>query len=343
MTKTITASLTNNYGFITDYMAEAFHYIFKHINRYDDVRKNCQLGKAVEGRDERSILKTVSAFLKILHPSGEPTKEEFYQYLEYALEVRRRVKEQMNKRKPDDEFARINLSYINNKGVEIIVYCPESRDAQATQSPGRRILDSLEYEEETAANKKISAERPGKDKPVMEINSEVDQGDLSPVREVKEIHIKISYGDTGFSFKSLFGDYLDGIKKITVEDPYIRSTHQVQNFLRLCELAVSVGTIKEIHLLTFCDNEEERRDIEEKLKSIGSSVVNYGITLSYRFNKNLHDREIRLDNKWIIKIGRGLDFYQAPEDWFSLGATDMDLRPCLETRVDIFRVESKKR
>ncbi|NIM17540.1 MAG: BREX system Lon protease-like protein BrxL [Candidatus Aminicenantes bacterium] len=343
MTKTITASLTNNYGFITDYMAEAFHYIFKHINRYDYVRKNCQLGSAVEGRDERSILKTVSSFLKILHPCGDPSKEELYQYLEYALEGRRRVKEQMNKRKPDDEFARINLSYFNDKGEEIIIYCPESRNAKATQYPRRKILDSLEYEEETAANKKISGEIRGKDQPVIEIKSEGDKEDLPLVTELKEKHIKISYGDTGFGFKSLFGDYLDGINKISVEDPYIRSPHQVQNFLRLCELAVSVGTIKEIHLLTSYDHEEEKRDIEEKLNSIVSSILNYGITLCFKFSKNLHDREIRLDNKWIIKIGRGLDFYQAPEDWYSLGATDMDLRPCLETRVDIFRVESKKR
>jgi ATP-dependent Lon protease len=44
-------------------------------------------------------------------------------------------------------------------------------------------------------------------------------------------------------------------------------------------------------------------------------------------------------NGWVIKIGRGLDFYQPPEDWFSVGATDIDLRPCLETRVDIFKAK----
>ena len=43
----------------------------------------------------------------------------------YAVECRRRVKEQMNKRKPDDEFARIDLSYIDANGKEIVVYCPE--------------------------------------------------------------------------------------------------------------------------------------------------------------------------------------------------------------------------
>ena len=80
------------------------------------------------------------AFLKILHPDGPPTDEEFEEYVAYAAECRRRVKEQMNKRKPDDEFALINLSYIGADGTERIAWCPESKDADATQHPRRRTL-----------------------------------------------------------------------------------------------------------------------------------------------------------------------------------------------------------
>jgi len=65
----------------------------------------------VRGRDETAVIKTVAGFLKILHPQGEPSVENFNEYLEYALEGRRRVKEQLNKRKPDDEFAAIEFSY----------------------------------------------------------------------------------------------------------------------------------------------------------------------------------------------------------------------------------------
>jgi ATP-dependent Lon protease len=105
MPKNSSSFLTNNYGFITDYLAEAFHHQFKHTNRYEEVSKRIRLGPAVEGRDEKGIKKTVCAFLKILHPSGVATDEEFEEYVAYAVECRRRVKEQMNKRKPDDEFA----------------------------------------------------------------------------------------------------------------------------------------------------------------------------------------------------------------------------------------------
>ena len=44
----------------------------------------------------------------------------------------------------------------------------------------------------------------------------------------------------------------------------------------------------------------------------------------------------RLSNGWVIKIGRGLDYFKAPEGKFVLGACDLELRPCLETIVDIF-------
>ncbi len=152
MVKTSTEYLTENYGLITDYIAEAFHYQFAHTNRYDEVTQRVQLGPAVEGRDEKGIKKTVGALLKVLHPDGPPSDDEFEEYVAYAIEGRRRVKEQMNKRKPDDEFALINLSFFAQDGSEIVVYCPESKDAPATQNPVRQTLDDLSKSKENSEN-----------------------------------------------------------------------------------------------------------------------------------------------------------------------------------------------
>lgn len=151
MPKNSSEFLTANYGFITDYLAEAFHYQLKHTNRYEEVSKRIRLGRSVEGRDEKGIKKTVAAFLKILHPAGAPTDEEFEQYVSYAVEARRRIKEQMNKRKSDDEYARIDLSYINAKGEAIVVYCPESKSAAATQDPVRRNIHAAQDSAPTEA------------------------------------------------------------------------------------------------------------------------------------------------------------------------------------------------
>ena len=69
MPKNSSDYLTERYGLITDFLAEAFHYQLKHTNRYEEVSNRICLGSSVEGRDEKGIKKTVSAFLKILHPT----------------------------------------------------------------------------------------------------------------------------------------------------------------------------------------------------------------------------------------------------------------------------------
>lgn len=340
MPKNSSEFLTNNYGFITDYLAEAFHYQFKHTNRYEEVSKRIRLGKSVEGRDEKGIKKTVCAFLKILHPTGSPTDEEFEEYVAYAVECRRRVKEQMNKRKPDDEFARIDLSFLNAQGQEIIVYCPESKDAAATQQPLRRQLNEKlapERDVKAEARQELPVPTPA---PVPASNVEPNPSVALPLvlpSELIERHFTIMYGDIGFSYESIMGPYFQGAKAVIIEDPYIRLQHQIQNFVRFCETVLRATTIKKICLITGYDDKTQLAEIAEKMEELKQSLLDLDVELEVKLNPNIHDREIRIDNGWTIKIGRGLDFYQKPGGWFEVGANDMSLRKCLETKVDIFR------
>ena len=338
MPKNSSEFLTNNYGFITDYLAEAFHYQFKHTNRYEEVNKRIRLGKAIEGRDEKGVKKTVCAFLKILHPDGPPTDAEFEEYVAYAIECRRRVKEQMNKRKPDDEFARIGLSYFKASGEEVVVFCPESKDAAATQQPARQRLRQAEAQ---------PAETPpaAQPAPAAPVESAAPQAPVpaSPATAptlpaaLKEQHFTILYGDTGYSYESIIGPYLQGAKSLVIEDPYIRLQHQIQNFVRFCETVLKAGTVKRITLITGHDDNTPLAEMAEKLEDLQQSLLELDVELEVKLNPNIHDREICLDNGWIIKIGRGLDFYQKPASWFEVGAHDLNLRKCLETKVDIFR------
>lgn len=339
MPKNSSEFLTSRYGFITDYLAEAFHYQFKHTNRYEEVTKRIRLGKSIEGRDEKGVKKTVCAFLKILHPSGTPTDEEFEEYVAYAIECRRRVKEQMNKRKPDDEFARINLSYFKASGEEVIVYCPESKDATATQEPARRRLNELEV-----PRAEVAVVAPATQAPIVAESAPVPAPTTpsapiteAVVAELKEQHFTILYGDTGHSYESILGQYLRGAKAVVIEDPYIRLQHQIQNFVRFCETILKTTSVKKISLITGYDDNTQLTDIAEKLEELKQSLLELDVELEVKLNPNMHDREIRLDNGWVIKIGRGLDFYQKPGGWFEVGANDLSLRKCLETKVDIFR------
>jgi ATP-dependent Lon protease len=333
MPKNSSEFLTNGYGFITDYLAEAFHHQMKHRNRYEEVTKRIKLGSSVEGRDEKGIKKTVAAFLKILHPAGEASAAEFEEYIAYAVEMRRRVKEQMNKRKPDDEFARINLSYVRADGTEVVVHCPESKNAIATQSPDRATMGAILPSPTHAVDQTSAVDVPVKCPSV--ITPEVAVVLPEHPAALEEKHFTIRYGEVGHTYQSIIGPYLPGATKVVIEDPYIRAQHQIGNFVRFCELLVTIPGLKEITLVTAVDDEDPTRQ-KERLEELKQSLLELDIALNLTFNANLHDREIRFSNGWIVKIGRGLDFYQKPESWFHVGASDLALRKCLETKVDIF-------
>lgn len=340
MPKNSSEFLTNHYGFITDYLAEAFHYQLKQTNRYEEVSKRIKLGEAVEGRDEKGIKKTVCAFLKILHPHGPPTDAEFDEYVAYAVEMRRRVKEQMNKRKTDDEFGRINLSYINCAGENVVVYCPESRNASPTQEPSRRNIH-VSSEQDVASP--VAAITP----PAAVLDSLVAAqpplADEAAPSQPSEQHFTIHYGDTGYSYESIVLPYLAGAKHVEIEDPYIRATHQLHNFVRFCETAIKAPSVRKITLTTSYDDSTDLKEVATRLDELKQSLLDLDVALEVKVNENLHDREIRIDNGWVIKIGRGLDYFQKPDSWFGIGANDLSLRRCLETKVDVFRNGSSSR
>ncbi|WBE26221.1 BREX system Lon protease-like protein BrxL [Denitrificimonas caeni] len=338
MPKNSSEFLTDNYGFITDYLAEAFHYQLKQTNRYEEVSQRIKLGNAVEGRDEKGIKKTVAAFLKILHPSTAPTDEEFEEYVVYAIEARRRVKEQMNKRKSDDEFAKINLSYFDATGNEIVVYCPESKAADATQDPQRKNIHADDDSTPSAARAVIDTPRIVASVAAAKVDVAAVTGTTEPIiEELTEQHFTIHYGATGHSYETIFSPYLEGAKSIEIEDPYIRVTHQIQNFVRFCEAVIKTPSIRRISLITSYDDETDVKEMSERLSELKQSLLEMDIALEITVNEHMHDREVRVDNGWTIKIGRGLDFFQKPDSWFGVGTNDLTLRKCLETKVDIFK------
>lgn len=339
MPKNSSEFLTSNYGFITDFLAEAFHFQLKQTNRYEEVSTRIKLGKAVEGRDEKGIKKTVCAFLKILHPNGPPTDEEFEEYVAYAVEGRRRVKEQMNKRKTDDEYALINLSYFKPTGEEIVVYCPESRNAPATQEPARRNIHA-QLGEDNPVTLSASSFAPKLLRAVSSAESSAAVVAES-AQEPQEQHFTIHYGDSGYSYESIVLPYLLGAKTVEIEDPYIRANHQIHNFVRFCEAVVKSPTVKTIKLTTSYDEDTDLKEVSDRLEELKQSLLELDIALEVRPNENLHDREIRIDNGWVVKIGRGLDFFQKPDSWFGIGANDLSMRKCLETKVDIFKAKAK--
>ena len=107
---------TDDYGFITDYLAEFIRELRK--EQYGDALDHWfRLGKNLNQRDTIAVRRTVDGLLKLIYPDGEFSKEELEEVLQIALEMRRRVKEQL-KKLGGMEFYDVNFSYIDNETFE---------------------------------------------------------------------------------------------------------------------------------------------------------------------------------------------------------------------------------
>lgn len=108
--------LTSHYGFIVDYLAEAFRYL-RRQNFTEITDRPFVFGSHLNKRDDTAVRRCVSGLLKILHPDKGHTEEELTTYLELAMEGRRRVKEQLKKMLPF-EYSKTSFSYIDRATQE---------------------------------------------------------------------------------------------------------------------------------------------------------------------------------------------------------------------------------
>ena len=107
---------TNDYGFITDYLAEFIRELRK--EQYGDaIDKYFRLGTNLNQRDTVAVRKTVGGMVKLLYPDGNFNKEQIEEILVFSLEMRRRVKEQL-KKLGGMEFYDVNFSYIDTENFE---------------------------------------------------------------------------------------------------------------------------------------------------------------------------------------------------------------------------------
>jgi len=115
---------TNDYGFITDYFSEIMRELRK-ISYADAIDKYFKIGNNLNQRDVIAVKKTVAGLVKLIYPDGQYTRESIEEILRFALELRRRVKEQL-KKIGGMEFYDVNFSYIDNESFnEEFVSVPE--------------------------------------------------------------------------------------------------------------------------------------------------------------------------------------------------------------------------
>ena len=216
---------TDNYGFIVDYMAEVMKELRKE-DRMNDYTRYFDLSDSITTRDKTSIAKTFSGLIKIIFPHGEFTEEEAKTILEFAIENRRRVKDQL--RRMDETFEKVDFSYINKKTSKKVY------------------VQTLEYIEH---REMLGLE--DDDEPIPEIEKTI------PKKEQPEKTIELTEGQkiirdnqSGISYDMLFGAYLNGAKEITVTDPYIRLPYQLRNFMEFakCKRQITMYVFSQIRM-----------------------------------------------------------------------------------------------
>jgi len=284
---------SKGYGFVVDYIAE----ILKHLrnedysNKYQDY---FELSSDISTRDRDGIHKTFSGLMKILYPSGEATKEEIEELLVFAIEGRKRVK---------DQLLRIDSTY-------------------APTDFGYKDLQSGEYKKVTTLEEREYPHLYYKDIPFSENLQEQIKSQESDVKivkeskenEAKEGHFSFSENQKGVSFDKLFAPYLKGATKITLIDPYIRAFYQIRNLMELFETIVKLKNEEEhieFHLITIEDDREPQRQLEflQKLKD-NSLAVGIDFTWEFDKTKTIHSRSLETNTGWKILLDRGLDIFQ---------------------------------
>jgi ATP-dependent Lon protease len=283
---------SKNYGFVVDYLAEILRAMRNH-DYSDRYKEHFSLSPDLSTRDRDGINKTFSGLMKILYPQGEASKDEIEEILKFAIEGRKRIKDQLMR--IDSTYPDVNFTYMDQSG----------------QTHSVKTLEEEEYPHyyyKTAADTATGIADTDSDP------QELPQG--TPVDEsfAKEQHLTFQENQKGISFDSLFGLYLKGAAKITITDPNIRLLHQVRNLMEFLETVVKYKPQDEevaVHLVTSEDEfkAEQQQESFEKIKESCSTV---GIDFTWEFDGtgSIHDRQIVTDHGWKILLDCGLDVFQ---------------------------------
>lgn len=301
---------SSGYGFIVDYLAEVLRELRKAdysglIDEYVD------LDGSLSKRDKLAIRKSFSGLIKLLYPDKKVTDQEVLEMLDFAVEGRKRVKDQLYI--IDETFRNepVEFKYrVKSSGREVFV----------------EILEKQNYESAKAIKTEQKAQ--GIDVPI---------GTEDTVLKAKQIVIKDN--QTGVSYKQLFGDYLIGSQKLQITDPYIRLHYQFKNLLEFC---VMLGNLKEpdeeidLHIISW-NSAEHMSDSVANFTDLQEGVLDIGINLTFEF-QDLHDRSIASENGWKINLGRGLDIFERSEGKFSVAELDQEKRKCKNCEITYFKI-----
>lgn len=305
---------SDGYGFVVDYIAEVLKSM-RSQDYSDRYQQHFSLSSNISTRDRDGIHKTFSGLMKILYPHGEAVTEEIEEILRFAIEGRKRVKDQLLR--IDSTMADVEFGYLGRNGS----WHPVST------------LEEDEYPAYYRRESSDAAVEPRADlvEPTRHDGTSNEHAQVSKA-PLFEGHRDFQENQRGISFGMLFSPYLRGAGQITIVDPYIRQFHQARNLMELIEAIASAKDAADevsIKLVTSeSDGGEDkvRKQLEFLLK-VKQGAAAGGINFDVSFDATIHDRWIVTDTGWKILLGRGLDIFQfVTGDAFDLATRRQEYR-----------------
>jgi ATP-dependent Lon protease len=315
------------YGFVVDYIAEVLKSM-RDADYSDRYQQHFTLSSDISTRDRDGIQKTFSGLMKILYPHGEATTEGIEEILRFAIEGRKRVKDQILR--IDTTMATVNFGYLDTAGEWHTVTTLEE-DEYPTYYHQRRRRRQDSTSEASSGDEPTEPETPAAP-PVA--------GPPKPA-PLFEGHREFQENQRGVSYETLLLPYLRGVTEITIVDPYIRLPHQGRNLVDLLSLLASAKDPADeimVNLVTKEDAGDFQKQHLLMLKEIQDGAASVGIMFNARFDDTIHDRSIRADNGWKILLGRGLDIFQKGSgSQFDIGARRQEFKQVVAFGVTYIR------
>lgn len=279
-------SFSKGYGLITDYIAAVLHEM-RNDDRTAVLNDYAKFDGSLSERDHLAIRKTFSGMMKLIYPDGKMTDQEAYELVDFAAEGRKRVKDQLYV--IDETFMAepAKFKYINLKtGFEVSIETLEQVSNQVVEHTTTE--DNTEEAETSTENNETStvvANAEGGS------NQHPTKRPRIPILQEKSMSFRM--GQTGVSYEKLFAPYMREAKEITVEDPYIRASWQIKNFMEFALMLINTRPVDDLKLNLFTNEEKDKiPDLIDKLDDIKDDLASYGIEFTYKF-RDFHDRCIK--------------------------------------------------
>ena len=322
-------SFSKGYGLITDYIAAVLHEM-RNKDWTGILKEYAKFDGSLSERDHLAIRKTFSGMMKLLYPDGKMTDAEAFELVDFAAESRKRVKDQLYVIDETFKAEPAFFKYINLKnGMEINVETLE-KVSNALIVPVNVAPTQL-TDSDAAAMPEAPQEDDG--------NETREPSKRPRIPMLQEKNLSFRMGQTGVTYEKLFAPYLANANEITVEDPYIRASWQIKNFMEFVTMLIDTRPVDDLKINLITNEEEEKiPDLIDKLDDIKDDLVAYGIEFEYKF-RDFHDRCIKTDTGWTIQLGRGLDIYEK-YNTYSIANSRQDKRKCKEFMVTYMKTKN---